>query len=89
MSISVWLTSMLLRTNGRTALSIRSSTVGGYLRCTTAGNAKASSFETLMNSTESSAPLASVAFAPANLYLETFVEPFISTRSYAVFDLPE
>ena len=70
MSMSVWLTSMPLRTNGRTAPSMRSSTVGGYLRCTIAGNAKASSLETLMNSTVSSAPLASVAFAPANLYLQ-------------------
>jgi hypothetical protein len=74
MSMSVWLTSMLLSTNGRTALSMRSSTVGGYLRCTMAGNAKASSLETFMNSTESSVPLASVAFEPANLYLEMLVE---------------
>jgi hypothetical protein len=72
--MSVWLTSMLLRTNGRTALSIRPSTGGGYLRCTMAGNAKVSSLETLMNSTESSVPLASVAFEPANLYLERLVE---------------
>ena len=66
---SVLFTASDFSMNGRMVDSIRAFTVEGYSRWTFPGHASASSFETLMNSTVSSAPVSSVAFAPAALYL--------------------
>lgn len=70
---SVLLISIDFRTNGLIVLSIRALTVEGYVRCAICGQASASSLAMLMNSTVSKAPVSSVAFAPAFLYLQASV----------------
>ena len=68
-SINVQLTSAESCTKGRMVFSMRAFTVEGYVRWTGLGHASASSWEMLMNSTVSRAPVSSTAFAPAALYL--------------------
>lgn len=85
-SMRVRFTSVDLRTKGLMVFSIRALTAEGYSRCTLLGHARASSFETLMNSTVSRVPLSSTALAPAALYLMNYRRRRIS-RGLRIYQL--